>query len=314
MKKLLAILMAAALLLGLAACRDKNGEETDEKTTTAANESTTNLGDGNAVLTLVAVRSLQAGAEGIEEYSYAYDDSEGDGPSVQDMADGLDELTGLDFTLQGEAIEGDIITIDWSKDSTLVANLDDRQQKEEFHFFDYDSLAWFMLDSLWQTIIKNMPKMAEQDIYFTMNGGKSLKLPNLSPPMDFTLETPYMGSAFYLAHQDVRGGEGRGDYLPENPEDVSWWGEYRGNAGILRISNFDQNAQGIWHFSFVLVSVDEEDDGVAAIDEDAYAMAEYAKYKFTFSPGETADGDMITINGGTVFDGEYPRFDPDAMG
>ena len=38
----------------------------------------------------------------------------------------------------------------------LVAGLDDREQKEEFFFFDYDSQCWFMMDSLWRTLTENL--------------------------------------------------------------------------------------------------------------------------------------------------------------
>jgi hypothetical protein len=308
MKKLLAILLAAASLLGLAACGDKENEP-----------------ESAGIMTLVAAFNGE-GEENWKEYLVEYDDYEGDGYTVEEMAMGLRELTGLDFGVSDVSNAGaTTMLIDISQDSALFAGPPD-PQKEEFYFFDYDSMAWFMLDSLARTIRRNIPAMGQgvsgYDIYFTMNGGESLVLENLSPPMDFTLDTPYMGSAFYFAHQDGRGdliedeggGDGRGDYLPESPADVNWRGEYRGNAGILRISNFDKNAEGIWHFRFELISVEEEDDGVAAIDPDAYAVAEYASYQFTFSPGETEDGDLITVTGGTAFDGEYPRFDPDAMG
>lgn len=58
--------------------------------------------------------------------------------------------------------------MDWAADSTLIAGLDDREQKEEFHFFDADSMRWFMMDSLWQTLKENF----NRDIYYTMNGVK----------------------------------------------------------------------------------------------------------------------------------------------
>jgi len=199
--KLLAILLASTLLLGLAAC-DFGGKA--EETTVPKIEQTTG-GEGGETLTLIVVRNAAEGKDGMEEFLVPY--SGPDGPSVQDMADGLTELTGLNFgQLDMGAMGRSTMTIDWPTDSTLFGG--SVNEKEEFFFFDYDSMAWFMLDSLYQTIRKNIPAMGqgvgEYDIYYTMNGGESLVLENLSPPMDFSLETPYMGSAFYFAHQGGR--------------------------------------------------------------------------------------------------------------
>jgi len=158
-------------------------------------------------LTLVADFSNGSEEPNRKEYTHTYDDPGNDGPSVEDIAEGLSELTGFDFTLLDVGTVGDTgIAIDWSPDSTLIATLGEREQKEDFRFFDYDSMAWFMLDSLCQSILKNLPETEE--VYYTMVGGKELYLENLSPPMSFTLDTPYMGSAFYFAHED-----GRGDLL-----------------------------------------------------------------------------------------------------
>ena len=91
-------------------------------------------------------------------------------------------------------------------DSTLVAGLDDREQKEEFFFFDYDSQCWFMMDSLWRTLTENLDA---ENIYYTMDGGQELVLENLSSSINtFPSDVPYMGSGFYAAHDDVRGDEG----------------------------------------------------------------------------------------------------------
>ena len=96
--------------------------------------------------------------------------------------------------------------MDWAADSTLVAGLDDREQKEEFFFFDYDSQCWFMMDSLWRTLTENLDA---ENIYYTMDGGQELVLENLSSSINtFPSDVPYMGSGFYAAHDDVRGDEG----------------------------------------------------------------------------------------------------------
>ncbi len=52
----------------------------------------------------------------------------------------LSEWSGLDFTLDDVKQSEKTLTIDWSVDSTFIANLDDRTQKEDFYFFDSDSM------------------------------------------------------------------------------------------------------------------------------------------------------------------------------
>ena len=214
MKKILVLLIASVLLLGLAACG--GGEDKEESTTAAAQgqttteEATAPAGEAG-ILTLVAVFNAGEGEEGRKDYPVEFDDYEGDGYSVWEMSIALSELTGLNFNLLDVAEDSAGMTVTWAPESTLFG-MGDSEQKEEFFFFDYDSMAWFMLDSLCQTIVRNIPAMAEKDIFYAMEGGGGLVLENLSPPMDFTLETPYMGSAFYFAHAD-----GRGDIIDDEP-------------------------------------------------------------------------------------------------
>lgn len=85
--------------------------------------------------------------------------------------------------------------MDWAPDSTLIAGLDDREQKEDFFFFDEESLRWFMLDSLWRTLTENLDVT---EVYYTMDGGEKLTLVGLNPVDTFPAEEPYKGSAFYF--------------------------------------------------------------------------------------------------------------------
>ncbi len=124
--------------------------------------------------------------------------------SVNSLANALSKWSGLDFTIQSVTMGDNKITVDWSPKSTLIANLDDRVQKKDFHFFDVDSMRWFMMDSLYQTITENLKV---EEVYYTMNGGKELAFKELAPVNAFTLVTPYMGSAFYFAHSDTVGDE-----------------------------------------------------------------------------------------------------------
>ncbi|MGI5885262.1 MAG: hypothetical protein ACOX83_09935 [Candidatus Spyradocola sp.] len=112
------------------------------------------------------------------------------------LADALSAWTGLDFTLQAATLEGNALTVDWAADSTLVAGLDDREQKEDFHFLDADSLRWFMLDSLYRTLSENLEV---ESIFYTMDGGQELVLEGLAPVQAFPLGEPYQGSAYCFA-------------------------------------------------------------------------------------------------------------------
>jgi hypothetical protein len=75
--------------------------------------------------------------------------------TINDLATALSKWSGLDFKIKDARIEGSSAYVDWTEDSTLVAGLDDRKQKEAFFFFDSDSLNWFMMDSLARTINGN---------------------------------------------------------------------------------------------------------------------------------------------------------------
>lgn len=119
--------------------------------------------------------------------------------TAEELAKALSAWTGLNFTVT-VAQKGDALVVDWAADSTLIANLDDRPQKKEFHFFDADSMRWFMMDSLWRTLNEAFHK----DVYYTMDGGNELKFKELSPINVFPSTVPYMGSPFYFAHDDGR--------------------------------------------------------------------------------------------------------------
>lgn len=187
MKKTLAILMAAALLLGFAACNlgGSRGPEFPEQ----------------AAGILLADSSQGDPTHVPSEYPWIYPGE----MSAENIAMGLSELTGLRFDVSAELTNGaNSIAVDWNLGSSLFTGPPE-QQIDMFRFFDYDSLAWFMLDSLYRTILRNMPEI--EAVYYTMGGGSELVLQNLSPPMGFTLDTPYMGSAFYFAHMGNRGDE-----------------------------------------------------------------------------------------------------------
>lgn len=125
-----------------------------------------------------------------------------EGPLTIDiLCNSLSQITGLDY-FNADYIDDNGIHIDWAPNSTLIANLDDRDQQEDFTFYDEDSMRWFMMDSLWKTLIENYGNV---NVYYSMNGWENLKFDSLSLVSEFPADSPYMGSAFYYAHADVRG-------------------------------------------------------------------------------------------------------------
>lgn len=116
------------------------------------------------------------------------------------LADSLSEWTGLDFTLNDVTFGEDSITVDWSADSTLIAGLDGREQKEGFRFFDAVSLNWFMMDSLARTLKHNLPVTT---VYYCSDGGPvTFQNPEDMAAQGFPklpVDEPYEGSAFYAA-------------------------------------------------------------------------------------------------------------------
>lgn len=120
----------------------------------------------------------------------------------EELARAMSEWSGLDFTVTFSDGPGGL-TVDWAADSTLIAKLDDRVQKEDFFFFDADSMRWFMMDSMLRTLNEN----GFPTVYYTMDGGKELVFDALYPVREFPSDVPYMGSPFYYAHADVRGDE-----------------------------------------------------------------------------------------------------------
>ncbi len=157
------------------------------------------VGGGLRTAAVIFDRSYGS-AEGDLQYETlsAYEDI-----PVEDIIDGLSSWSGLDFKVTLSNHEENGVIVDWAADSTLVAGLDDREQKEDFFFFDQESLRWFMMDSMYRTLQEAL----HEEVYYTMDGGKELIFDELYPVNVFPSDIPYMGSAFYFAHEDGQGDE-----------------------------------------------------------------------------------------------------------
>ena len=192
MRKLSVFLALAMLICLLASCgsASPSGASTSSKPTEASQGTSTQTD------VLYAVFS----AEDVKEYPITYTGAQ---KTAEELAQELTELTGLDFIITASQVDDGWI-VDWAADSSLLAGLDNREQKKEFFFFDQDSLCWFMMDSLWRTLTENLDA---ENIYYTMDGGKKLVFRELYAVNEFPSDIPYMGSNFYFAHADVRGDE-----------------------------------------------------------------------------------------------------------
>lgn len=245
---------------------------------------------------------FSCGGDGvIEQYELGYDGE----LTVQILADGLSALTGLDFTIDGETDGADGYAIDWSADSTLVAGLDDREQNEHFHFYDVDSLSWFMMDSLCRTVRENLKA---ENVYFTMNGGEMLELPDMADGFKLLEDDPYQGSAAY-APGDEASASGlqlaetyRLPDLVEQGTDVGelgWTKRYMTEDGIIAVENSvrleDDPAEygGIEEMLKALVMSGEGDDMPhnprVFEDADFSAAFSYPSYLVSFRTGANED-------------------------
>jgi hypothetical protein len=183
MKKILLTTFVALLLVLMAAC-------SDSADSSAAPEEP--IG-GDLQIATVIFDFSNGSPEGNlrQETVNSYEDI-----TPEDLADALSSISGLDFFVTVSFGEDGGIIVDWAANSTLIANLDDREQKEGFHFYDADSLRWFMMDSLWRTYTENY----NTDVYYTMDGGKEFYIEELYPINSFPIDAPFMGSVFFYEH------------------------------------------------------------------------------------------------------------------
>lgn len=208
-KHILSVLLAAALCLSVSGCSGGAAPSSDPSSALSSAPSSEqsaemSLPDSSVppetTVTLYADFSAgNAQAETLGQIKSTEQIISGEVTALA-LADALSEWSGLDFTLNEAVCSADSITIDWAADSTLIANLDDRVQKEDFFFFDVESMRWFMMDSLMRTLKENL---GVTDVYYTMDGGKDLALDALSPVSVFPADTPYLGSIFYCAQSDT---------------------------------------------------------------------------------------------------------------
>ncbi len=137
----------------------------------------------------ILVAGTYAYGDGMQNYDFTY---EGElTPEI--LADGLSELTNINFEINSAEISGQEITIDWSNNSALIAGVGDEPSKDEFFFYDNITLNWFMMDSLYFTIINNFNV---DEVYYTMDGGKELVPTDMGTSTGYSVEGQYLTSVY----------------------------------------------------------------------------------------------------------------------
>lgn len=278
MKKLVAILLAAALLSLTAFCCAESAQT--EVTLYADFSCGSEVAQENGLISTETATVSEL--------------------TPQALAEALSLWTGLDFTLSGVSMQEAAIVVDWSADSTLVAGLDDREQKEDFFFYDQDSLRWFMMDSLYQTLLANFSGM---DIYYTMDGGQELSFDELYPVSAFPADIPYLGSPFYFAHAGVQGeGDEAADF---SRTEGTWVVSGSGQTDLLTIMMDGQGA-----FTAIHMDGPEISGYLEYVDEYGDGNGRYDMYdgEGTFLQGFTFDSDD-QIHVGNDEGVEYVRID-----
>ena len=256
MKKLSILLTLAMLICPLTACGNASTSSAPGSSTSGTPSASTSgepassksaePSKSTAESAQTAVLYAVFGAEDIKEYPIEYTGTQ---KTAEELADELTGLTGLDFTITASKADDGWI-VDWDADSTLVAGLDDREQKKEFTFSDQDSMRWFMMDSLWRTLSENLDT---ENIYYTMDGGQELVFEELYPVNEFPADIPYMGSGFYDAHADVKGDEESSDLGPEF---------YEAHAGVRGDEESPYaHTKGLWRMDGAADTASIEMDG-----------------------------------------------------
>lgn len=193
--KILAGLAAMVMSMTLlSACQDKTASAPDESTTMVQTQPPSTTTDNETRkepeqhATLVADMSFGSdNADLISKYEYGYNGT----LTVEMMAQGLSELTGLNFAIKESATSANSVSIDWALDATFIAGLGEIPQKDEFHMYDGESLTWFMLNSMYRTILEN--NGGDLEVYYSMDGWKPL-MNEVFAPDGFPVDMPYTGS------------------------------------------------------------------------------------------------------------------------
>jgi hypothetical protein len=228
-KTILVVFSVMILALSLAACNGGGSPADTTPSATPDSAATPSVTPDTAptedsVATLIADFSNGSPEPNQKEIPWKYEGQ----CDIGTLATSLSAATGLDFFADGR-VEDDKAYVVWWDSSTLVSGLDDREQNEDFFFYDAVSLNWFMMDSMAATIKRNLPEVTE--VYYSGENGAPVVFPNPEDMAEQGLwELPvdliYEGSAFFLAHAggkgDVEGYDDWGDG-GDNGDGLAYW-------------------------------------------------------------------------------------------
>jgi hypothetical protein len=204
-KKIFAVILIFSVLLSGCGVNKTSVQNTQENKPASSTETSSDTETSKEKKTAVLYTYMGYSNETAEfkKHSYQYSGE----LTAEVLGEGLSELTGLDFLFTNTS-KSDGIVIDWNVNSSLFGKAD---MKKASRFFGDDwpdgpYIDWFMLDSLWETLIKNL---GVENVYYTMNGGKELKIDGLMKGTvlvdEFPSDIPYMGSGFCSVHTDGNG-------------------------------------------------------------------------------------------------------------
>lgn len=158
MKKLIAILISALLVISLSACAAKTQEEDHTHNQEVSTE------DPERITGMIYGIFGEDDAKNLSTEFSAH----GGEVTVERIAAGLSGWTGLKFRVTVTTDEENKkITVDWMEESSMKTGAMPEPQRDQFIFKDETEIRVFMLNSLCQSILNNL---GEYDIYYTVCG------------------------------------------------------------------------------------------------------------------------------------------------
>ncbi len=115
----------------------------------------------------------------------------------------LSQWTGLHFIFTATRFN-DSIKITWDKTASLFSSKYNDVSLKEFYFSNHSDMQWFMLNSLYQSLLANLTPQGIHFVYYCKELEKDLVLKELSPPTTFTINEPYLGSPYYAMNSKVK--------------------------------------------------------------------------------------------------------------
>lgn len=209
----------------------KDSVSTSPEHSLASGQPSDNTADGDTgkepenVATLVVDVSFGSGNESLmSRYEYGYD-----GPlTVETLAKGLSDLTGLNFAINDSSMGKGGVSVDWSTDATFIAGLGELAQKEEFFVYDNESLTWLMLDSMYRTIQENIG--GDIDVFYSMDGWNTLTNEVLAPDGGFPKDLPYTGN--HAGRGDDLDADAGGSLEGDGDNGVDYWNDIDFGANL----------------------------------------------------------------------------------